>query len=710
MITLLKTNRETGKKSKRNVSLDEFLKLLKKNTKHVAELRKCVAGIVAGTKGAQLRYRFIDKIPRVYPSVTFRRQGKDLFPNGYYSGLVMLEVKPLTSSKEVELVKQQASVLPSTCLAFAGSSGRSVKIWVRCAGPDGSVPKDEDAVRSFHRTAVLTALQCYKTVVSYPVQAGNLTPTASCRMSMDENPYYAPEAQPLKIYEQSLTGVSEALQMHIPQPQQMDIAAELKAEPANKDLLYLLFTRALDEAVEKMDDWKAGDDPEKLLPVLIEACWQKRLPEEEVCHRLTLHFASFYRHNETAGTAMRQLVRSIYKQNNDQPEKTVNPVQEMMLAIDRFLKKKYDLRFNEMNGSVELRRKISTEDTFRPLTKRLQNTVAIEAMNASVPAWDRDIDRYLHSEYVPVYNPVEDYFFHLEKWDGIDRITELAERIPCEHPHFKLLFKRWLLSMVGHWIRPDKTFANSTVLVMTGGQGVGKSTFCRQLLPPELRFAYTDRLDFQSRREAERYLSRFLLINIDEYDQLSSKQQAFMKYLLSAPAVDGRRPYGATFEKQQRLASFIATSNVKEILKDPTGNRRYLCIEVKGKIKNDLPINYSQLYAQLLSEIRSGERIWFDSYEEGLIQEGNKAFEEPSVVLERFWHTFRIPEPGENYEEFSASALYDELASRTERNAWGMNYPVRLGRLLHRASVPSRHTRNGTVYQCVRRKDQGKSR
>ena len=128
--------------------------------------------------------------------------------------------------------------------------------------------------------------------------------------------------------------------------------------------------------------------------------------------------------------------------------------------------------------------------------------------------WDRDVIRYLDSDHVPIYHPVEDFLYHLPRWDGKDRILELANRVPCDNPHWAPLFRRWFLSMTAHWIGMDKRHANSTSPLLIGPQAYRKSTFCRMLLPPALQAYYTDSIDFSRKRDAELYLNRFLLINI----------------------------------------------------------------------------------------------------------------------------------------------------------------------------------------------------
>ena len=101
-------------------------------------------------------------------------------------------------------------------------------------------------------------------------------------------------------------------------------------------------------------------------------------------------------------------------------------------------------------------------------------------------------------------------------------------------------------------------------------------------MPPSECSYYTDSLDFSRKKDVELSLNRFALINIDEFDQVSATQQGFLKHILQKPVVNARRPYGTSVVEMRRYASFIATSNHKDLLTDPSGSRRFICIEVKG--------------------------------------------------------------------------------------------------------------------------------
>ena len=126
------------------------------------------------------------------------------------------------------------------------------------------------------------------------------------------------------------------------------------------------------------------------------------------------------------------------------------------------------------------------------------------------------------------------------------------------------------------------------------------------------------------KRQAELYLNRFALINIDEFDQITLPQQGFLKHILQKPVVNLRKPHGRSVLELQRYASFIGTSNQKDLLTDPSGSRRVICIEVTGNIDTTQPIDYEQLYAQAMHEIHHGERYWFDSEDEQIMTENNR--------------------------------------------------------------------------------------
>lgn len=282
--------------------------------------------------------------------------------------------------------------------------------------------------------------------------------------------------------------------------------------------------------------------------------------------------------------------------------------------------------------------------------------------------------------------------------DKRDRIRELADRVKCNHPHWRELFYRWFLSMVAHWLGYDKQHGNATTPILIGPQGYRKSTFCRILLPPELRFGYTDSLDFSSKRDAERYLGRFFLINMDEFDQISIHQQAFLKHLLQKPSASLRKPYGTSIREVRRYASFIATSNHRDLLTDLSGNRRFICVEITEPIDTNISINYSQLYAQAVHAVMHGERYWLDDADEALLRESNKAFRQVSPLEELFFNRFIIasPEKGDG-EWLMTMEIFNHLQNGI-RDKLTLGKAVQLGRMLKIWNVANKRLGKGNVY------------
>ena len=212
------------------------------------------------------------------------------------------------------------------------------------------------------------------------------------------------------------------------------------------------------------------------------------------------------------------------------------------------------------------------------------------------------------------------------------------------------VFYLWFVSMVAHWRKVDRLYANNLVPVLVGGQGVSKSTFFRLLLPPVLRDYHAESINLENKSEAELLMAQNLLITIDEFDRLNGKYQADLKHLIQKPEVKVRRSHQKAFQQMGRLASFSATANPMELLTDPTGSRRYICVQVMGPIDVSSPIEYGQLYAQAVHAIRSGERYWLNMEEERLLTQSNSGFQDEPLEMQYLFSYFRLPEEGEKEE------------------------------------------------------------
>ena len=575
------------------------------------------------------------KLTKVIPAAAFRKTANGIQMTAY-NGIIQIEVNHLANLMEVNRVKQEAEELSQTYLAFMGSSGHSVKIWVRFTRPDKSLPKNREEAEIFQAHAYRKAVSLYQPILSYSIELKNPALEQFCRQTYDPELYYNPDStimymrQPMEM--PSETTYQEAVQA--------ETSPFKRLIPGYDSLetLSALFEVALNKACQSLSELQPGiyprsdEDLKPLLVQLAENCFQAGIPEEETARCAIAHL---YRQKKEF--LIRQTVQSVYTIAKGFGKKSpLSAEQELELRTEEFMQRRYEFRYNTMTTVTEYRERNTFCFYFRPLSSRVRNSIAMNARLEGLSLWDRDVVRYLDSDRIPIFNPIEDFLFGLDvRWDGHDRIRELAARVPCNNRHWADLFYRWFLNMVAHWRQTDRKYANCTVPLLVGPQAYRKSTFCRSLLPPELQAYYTDRIDFSNKRDAEISLNRFALINMDEFDQNRVNQQAFLKHIFQKPIVNVRRPHGTATQEMRRYASFIGTSNHKDLLTDTSGSRRYIVVDVTGPIDCS-PIDYEQLYAQAMHDLYKGERYWFDPEDEKVMNESNQEFQVMPIAEQLF--------------------------------------------------------------------------
>ena len=308
--------------------------------------------------------------------------------------------------------------------------------------------------------------------------------------------------------------------------------------------------------------------------------------------------------------------------------------------------------------------------------------------------------RYIHSTLVEDYHPFSLYIQELPKWDGEDRLTDLAQRVSTE-AYWVKHFHRWMLALMAQWMGKNTTYANCVApLLVSEEQGWLKSTFCKSLMPEPLQAYYTDQIDLSANGRLEGKLAVMGLINLDEFDRLSSRAMAKLKNLMQLSSLNIRKSYQKNYSQLPRIASFIGTSNRKDLLDDPTGSRRFLCVEVEHRI-DCTDIDLSQIYAQLKAELEAGERYWFTSEEEQEIQFHNEAFYQVHPEEELFRNHFRVPSEGEMCQMLSLSEILEALKEKHGSLLRNVSM-VKFGNALVASGVERVHTKFGNRYKLVR--------
>ena len=386
----------------------------------------------------------------------------------------------------------------------------------------------------------------------------------------------------------------------------------------------------------------------------------------------------------------------------------------LMQEVTAFLTSRYRFRFNVLTEETEVADVANITNIennlpdahlrYAKVDERWMNSLSMEAIETGIDCWDRDIQRFVRSRRISEYHPFTAYFEQLPEWDGTDRVSALARRV-SDNPVWVNGFHRWMLGLSAQWMqfRPDTNRANSVApLLVSSRQGLGKSTFCRLLIPDALKAYYTESYDLGSPASAEARLAAYGLINLDEFDKLGVSKMPLLKNLMQASALNIRKAYKRSASALPRIASFIGTSNREDLLVDRTGSRRFLCVSLEHAIDCTTSVEHEQLYAQLKAELLSGERSWFNKEEEQTIQRHNALFYKHVPEEEVFRLCFRFATEEDHPQKvltLSATQLFERMKSAHPSAMRGMT-AYSLSRILPQLGERV-HTAKGNVYRVV---------
>ena len=608
-------------------------------------------------------------LPAVYPA-----EG----PTGY-TGLVLLSLRVEQGVEVLEQLRRRVNVWPQVLLSFVGTSGQSLKVLIPYRLTGGGLPATAPQTSLFRQYAYKRAAEYVYGSTGF--RAEEVVPDGSehFRLSADEQMYYNPEALPIEMAQptEPLTALTAPL---VSRPAEVRLDTEVLPGYTRREMDITKFNFICrDLAFSQLME------PEPHLMRLAAGCRRAGI-DLELAIQLTMDMPDFYGKD----TMVRTTFTNAY---GDHRLGMKNPVEKStmhQLLLEEFLRRRYMFRRNSVTGEVEYQEKYRYELWWKPLTEEARNDINNAAIREGIKVWPQDMERFLVSERIEQYDPVRRWLSALPRWDGRDRLGELADRVKTKTPGWRDNFRVWMRSMVSQWrAGTDTMYGAQMVLMLVGGQGTHKSTFVRLLLPPELSPFYIDRIDFTNRKEALRALHRFLLINIDEYDQISKSQTAFLKHLIQRTDVKERKLYSTVFEQHQRYAAFCATTNSLVPLKDESGSRRYMVVEVSGVIdtdtQGDRAIDYRQLYAQIVSEIEQGEAYAFTGERERLIMEQNADYYETPGVVSLFEDLFHRPQAGDEVLMMSPTEVLSYIRDKKKVNVVTQSNATTIGSYLNRS-------------------------
>jgi hypothetical protein len=577
----------------------------------------------------------------IYPSAVFEKDGNDNLRMKIFNGVVALTVDSLENQEEAEDVKRKAQILSNTLAAFVGPSEHEVIILVKI------VKADPVAITQPYSEISGTYSEISGT---YSEISGPYSKISGSYLTEEEADILCQEGHRLAA------AIYGAI---MPKP--------IRREPVS---LRSCFHMPLDKT--PYYNPKAMALPVSAKPAMAEP---------------------------SSVTATLPTANSTAEESQEVSRKTQQ-------LID-FLKKHYQFRYNTIMGYTEYKDNNYPYFEWRPLDNRVLKGMTMKVRLGNIDARDNDVRRYVQSDMIPVYDPISDYLWEqFYKWDGKDHIRRLASTVPTKNPHWVEWFYTWFLGMVHQWqVGSQAKYGNQAVPLLISSQGWNKTTFCEQLLPPELSFGYTGNLQIDDKKQVLQQMAQMLLINLDEFNQISPHtQQGFLKNIITLSSVKIKRPYGRHVEDFPRRASFIATTNQPDVLADPSGSRRFLSVELTAPIDVSTSPNYEQLYAQAMRALHKHEPYYFGPAETQQIVEWNKKFS-VKTAAEQFLFDYFEPAADETEGEWiSASAIFSFLKEKVGVSLLKPANVASFGRRL--ANIPGlkkRETCSNSVYLLKRK-------
>ncbi|MBR1545836.1 MAG: hypothetical protein IJ633_03425 [Prevotella sp.] len=567
----------------------------------------------------------VDTLPYLLFSATFTKDGLE-HPKTF-THLLLLDINCSKGPAEVAAMKRRVAQVPYTLLAFAGISGVTLKVVVRFGQSKEAADTLADDYLAFLGDAQQSAIRLYEALAGCEVFVREQSFSVGCRMSYDPDLYYNPNATTLPVVRQehdvlkAYENVEADHRGEVHHTTDADEMEHLRLE------YHTCLSKALDEE---------GDDMERCLQRLADYCAKVQLSEEGCVERTLwqLRFRMF------SSDVIRKVFRNAYKKPlKGRTLSMMNEKERIMRSIEDFLSRRYQLRYNVVKQVTEFRPYDITFKAWQPLTDRALKSMVVEEMKEGGESWMNDIRTYVESAHIQDYNPIHEFLASVGTWDGKhDYIEEFAQRLPTSYVHWRRFFHRWFLAMVAQALNLNRDFGNSMVPMLIGAQGIKKSNFCKNILPPALREYYMDDIKMENAEQVERVLGRMWLVCIDEYNAKTEREQAKIKRLLTEKDVQARKMRSDQYTMTPRLCSFIATTNDTTPLPCGDGSRRYLCVEVTGQIDMTEPIPYQQMYAQAVEELHQPDCIyWFTSEDEQEIQRHNQSYQQvssPELILQ----------------------------------------------------------------------------
>jgi predicted P-loop ATPase len=243
-----------------------------------------------------------------------------------------------------------------------------------------------------------------------------------------------------------------------------------------------------------------------------------------------------------------------------------------LLMVEKYLDDIFDFRYNKVANEIESKTK--DETIYKAIN---EDSLYRHLQHQNIFISQSNLSSLMRSDFVPQYDPIEQYFTTLKTWDGkTDHIIDLCSFIKAkDQERYNIHFKKMLVRSVACGLG---IAFNKQAFILMGGQSSGKTTFCRWLCPEILKPYYSENISTD--RDSQISLTENLIINLDELAAMQKMELNALKSMLSKDTVKVRRPYDKKPKVAKRRANFFGSTNKDEFLNDETGSVRWLCFEI----------------------------------------------------------------------------------------------------------------------------------
>lgn len=328
------------------------------------------------------------------------------------------------------------------------------------------------------------------------------------------------------------------------------------------------------------------------------------------------------------------------------------------------------IRYNDMSHDYEITAPttvINGENRFELLATILEDTIIKLAYKRGRKAVIYGILDVIANE--NRYHPVID-LLKKEPWDNADRLTDLYHIMGISDEFHKVLVRKWLLQTIAILFNSnDKPISSQGILVLQGGQGIGKTEFLCHLAIKNEFFKGGSVLDMKN-KDTIISATRVWICELGEIDSTTSKKQSEQKAFITEQYDSYREPYARKEVKRLRKTSFCGTVNPTAYLTDETGNRRFWTIPVQSidlnKVFSSDSEWYTQLWRQIYSEYKQNPMGYLLTNEEqNTLNRSNEKYETLLQGEDEFMTVF---DTSADYSlwtnRLTAAQIADELNSR----------------------------------------------